>query len=405
MNTLAILEELHDQHLDRAFIQDEAHARPPVVIEEETSEAWNWVLHLPYFDDMDWPSAFDPSKRHQLIDRPDGILRFERHTEFVSITFFGETAPEADTLDLIRQCPGDQLAGARVMISTTLSLPEILKDSRIYGGNAMFNGIAVATDFQIAEHGLVNYAVTGIFEDGFARGRLVKRLLDLETYRMASMLGLRTVRRLTPELQRLERRAEGAASLLSAKNASLDEAINELADILQAVSAVRTEVYYRIAASKAYYDLVSDRLESLDETQIGQRQTLRGFVKHRLDPGMKSIRAFERRAETIATSVTEVLALARTQLDHAAQKHSQNLLVSMEQRARQQVHLAQAVEGLSVAAITYYSVGLLSYVLKGTPDLALKDSTLVAMSIVPIAAIVAWLTRRARKKISQIIKI
>lgn len=319
---------------------------------------------MPDTDNTTWPQVIDPNLRHQLIDRPDGTLRFERHTEFVSITFFGNGAPSPDTLDFIRQCPGDQLAGARVIVSKTLSLTDIFKKSHLFGGSVMFYDIAVTTDFQVADYGFVNYAVTGSFDDGFVRGRLVKRLLDLETYRMASLLGLPTIRRLTPELQRLEYRAERAASSLSKKQASLDDAIDELADILKTVSAIRTEAYYRIAASYAYYDLVSDRLESLDETQVGQRQTLRGFVRHRLDPGMKSIRAFERRAETIATSITEVLALVRTQLDHTAQKQSQLLLVSMEQRARQQVHLAQAVEGLSVAAITYYSMGLISYILK-----------------------------------------
>lgn len=397
-------EQLHNQHPDRAFIQDEAHARPPVAIEEKTGEAWHWVLHMPKTDNATWPQAINPNLRHQLIDRSDGTLRFERHTEFVSITFFGNGAPSPDTLELIRQCPGDQLAGARVIVSETLSLTDIFKKSRLFGGSVMFDDITVATDFQVAEHGLVNYAVTGNFDDGFARGRLVKRLLDLESYRMASLLGLPTVRRLTPELQHLEYRAERAASSLSEKQASLDEAIDELADILKAVSAIRTEAYYRIAASYAYYDLVSDRLESLDEKQNGQRQTLRGFVKHRLDPGMKTIKAFEQRAESIAKSISEVLALVRTQLDHSAQKQSQRLLVSMEQRARQQVHLAQAVEGLSVAAITYYSVGLISYILKGAPNIMLKDNTLVALSVLPVAAIVAWFTRRARIRISEITK-
>ena len=147
---------------------------------------------------------------------------------------------------------------------------------------------------------------------------------------------------------------------------------------------------------------MSDRLASLDETQIGQRQTLRGFIKHRLDPGMKTIRAFERRAESISTSISEALALVRTQLDHTAQQQSQNLLASMEQRARQQVHLAQAVEGLSVAAITYYSVGLISYLLRGAPPLILDHSTLIAFSVIPVAVCVAWFTRRARKKIDSI---
>ena len=399
---LASPEQLHTQHVDRAFIQDEAHARPPVAVEWEAGEAWHWVLHTPQFDANTWPSEFDLELRHQLIERPDGILRFERHTEFVSLTFFGEHRPSLETLDLVRRCPGNQLSGARILVSETISIENAFGDARIFGGNVMFEGIAATTDFRVSDHGLVKYTVSGKFEDGFARGRLIKRLLDLETYRMACLLGLPAVRRLTPKLHELESRAEKATSILNQTQTSLDEPIRELANILKSVSAIRSELYYRIAASNAYYDLVSDRLTSLDETQIGQRQTLRGFIKHRLDPGMKTIRAFERRAESISTSISEALALVRTQLDHTAQQQSQNLLASMEQRARQQVHLAQAVEGLSVAAITYYSVGLISYLLRGAPPLILDHSTLIAFSVIPVAVCVAWFTRRARKKIDSI---
>lgn len=38
---LASPEQLHTQHVDRAFIQDEAHARPPVAVEWEAGEAWH----------------------------------------------------------------------------------------------------------------------------------------------------------------------------------------------------------------------------------------------------------------------------------------------------------------------------------------------------------------------------
>ena len=117
---------------------------------------------------------------------------------------------------------------------------------------------------------------------------------------------------------------------------------------------------------------------------------------------MKSILAFERRTENIATTITDTLALVRTQLDHKAQQQSQSLLESMERRARQQVHLAQAVEGLSVAAITYYLIGLIAYALKGAPDFPLSDPALLALLIIPVGLIVGLLTRRARNKLSDI---
>tara|TARA_Y100001001_G_C7995137_1_gene304356 strand:- start:1690 stop:2007 length:318 start_codon:yes stop_codon:yes gene_type:complete len=91
--------------------------------------------------------------------------------------------------------------------------------------------------------------------------------------------------------------------------------------------------------------------------------------------------------------------LARTQLDQMSQAQNQKLLSSMEHRTRQQVHLSQAVEGLSVAAISYYGIGLVSYVLKGLPDFTISDSLLVTLSVPVIITLSFILTRRARRRV------
>ena len=134
-------------------------------------------------------------------------------------------------------------------------------------------------------------------------------------------------------------------------------------------------------------------LDSLKEQPVGQRQTLKGFIDHRLAPGIKTVTAFERRLTALSTQVANALALARTRLEMMIEIQNQALLQSMEERARQQVHLSQAVEGLSTAAITYYAIGLLTYVLKALPDSALAtDSAIVAMAI-PVVALLVWWRR------------
>ena len=94
--------------------------------------------------------------------------------------------------------------------------------------------------------------------------------------------------------------------------------------------------------------------------------------------------------------------LIRTWVDRNTQLQNQLLLQSMERRARQQVHISQAVEGLSVAAITYYGVGLFSTVVKSFPDLPLPKDTITALSI-PVIAFIVWrLARRARLQVQKI---
>ena len=387
---------IHPQHEDRQTIQDEAHARPPMPIEKSSAQAWHWVLHAPAGQCGLWPDAFDRTARHQLIECDDGVIRFERHTEFAAITFFGEDEPCATTLDLITACPGPQIAGAKVVISETVTLEDLFGNARLFGGTALFEGVTVFTDFHIDDHGLITYAVSGQFDDAYARGRLVKRLLDLETYRMASLLALPLIRRLTPDLEGLERRAIEATDTVASEAVDLTGAVEDLSTILKEVARLKSTTAFRMSAAYAYDDLVAARLASLNETPVGQRQTLKGFVEHRLRPGINSIRAFEARIERVASAVAEALALARTQLDQLAQRNAEALLSSMEKRARQQVHLSQAVEGLSVAAITYYLVGLVGTAAKALPESELPISQIQAASIPIIALVVWWNVRRAK---------
>ena len=53
--------------------------------------------------------------------------------------------------------------------------------------------------------------------------------------------------------------------------------------------------------------------------------------------------------------------MLRTRVDVELEQQNQELLKSMNARTRLQLRLQTAVEGLSVAAITYYVVGLFDY--------------------------------------------
>ncbi len=242
-----------EQFPERADIQAEAHARPPLAIEAETAEVWNWVLgDLPEAPAA-WQAPYDQFCRHKVIELPGGQLRIERHTEFVSITWLGAAPPDGEAQDVIALCPGRQLAGAHVLIrpSGWSALPDVFGTGRIFGGAARFAGVEVATDFQVGADEVVTYTLSGSFDDAFARGRLVKRLIDLETYRMAALLGLPAVRQAMPELQSLEARAGAAMrSLSSAGDEDLGGSIRELSALLAEVGALREGIRYRMALQK-----------------------------------------------------------------------------------------------------------------------------------------------------------
>jgi uncharacterized membrane-anchored protein len=98
--------------------------------------------------------------------------------------------------------------------------------------------------------------------------------------------------------------------------------------------------------------------------------------------------------------VAQTSSLLSTRVDITRERQNQALLASMDRRAKLQLRLQQTVEGLSVAAIVYYVVGLIAYVAKGLkagglhiePDLAAG----IAVPMIAVAALSA--VRRARRR-------
>jgi uncharacterized membrane-anchored protein len=72
----------------------------------------------------------------------------------------------------------------------------------------------------------------------------------------------------------------------------------------------------------------------------------------------------------------------------------------MDKRARLQLRLQRTVEGLSVAAITYYAVSLVSYLTQGLSAAGLHvPKEIVVALAVPVLAGIAWLgLRRLHKR-------
>ena len=94
--------------------------------------------------------------------------------------------------------------------------------------------------------------------------------------------------------------------------------------------------------------------------------------------------------------------LLSTRIDIARQRQNQSLLASMNRRVKTQLRLQATVEGLSVAAVTYYISGLINLLAKGVVDAGLQvNPTIVTGVSIPIvASLVFMAVRRLRKKIS-----
>jgi uncharacterized membrane-anchored protein len=113
---------------------------------------------------------------------------------------------------------------------------------------------------------------------------------------------------------------------------------------------------------------------------------------------MNTCAAVSARLESLSQRVTRATQLLSTRIEIPRQSHSQRLLASMDRRAAMQLRLQGTVEGLSVAAVTYYVVGLVNYGAMGLPleRPGADPGVVTALAIPLVALLVALGVRRIR---------
>jgi uncharacterized membrane-anchored protein len=118
-------------------------------------------------------------------------------------------------------------------------------------------------------------------------------------------------------------------------------------------------------------------------------------------PAMRTCLTTEERQGTLSRKLARAANLLRTRVDVAQQQQNQDLLKSMNARTRLQLRLQATVEGLSVAAISYYVVGLFGYVIKGAHDAGLVriEPSYAIAAFAPFAVLAIWfVVRRIRRR-------
>ena len=122
-------------------------------------------------------------------------------------------------------------------------------------------------------------------------------------------------------------------------------------------------------------------------------------MDHRLAPAMATCSSAEKRLLDLSERIARASDLLRTRVDIEREQQNQSLLASMNRRARMQLRLQQTVEGLSIAAISYYVVGLVGYAAKALKEAGVPLSVeLVTGGSIPFVLLAIWLAvRRIRK--------
>ena len=232
----------------------------------------------------------------------------------------------------------------------------------------------------------------------------MQRLLEIETYRMVALLGLPTARAAATLLTRGEAElASLAQAIRTAQSEQEPELLDRLSRLAGEVESHYASTHSRFSASNAYFGLVNRRITDIAEARLEGLQTIRDFMDRRLTPAMNTCDWARRRQQALSERISRMSNLLRTRVEIEHQQSSQALLAAMNKRQDLQLKLQRTVEGLSVAAITYYLVGLIAYLAKGASALGwpLSPETSSALAVPLVAVSVWWSLRKLHQKITQ----
>jgi uncharacterized membrane-anchored protein len=418
-------------HPLRAELIDEVHARPSPLVSSPIR-----VSHMVFLDDERAQEAihehicklarrFDASLPVASVDcyyeKIGGLeLRWERHTEFCSYTFirqgegsppFGATALDMVPEDWIEEVPGVFLSGVHAAIRSGpppdpfgSELSDWFDGYGIYGSHIVDNKAAVWTSFKAHQDGFGRILVCDLDLSDFQVGRTLQRLLEMDTYRILALLSLPRARDIAPRAARLDRQLAAAMDEFSGLSGVTDERrlLDELTILAATVEQYRSDTNYRFAATRAYHSLVMRTFTNLGEEKFPGMSTMTKFLERRFLPAMRTCQAVEDQLESLSQRISRATDLLRARVDVAVESQNQKLLSEMNRRSQLQLRLQQTVEGLSVAAISYYLVGLIKYALEAGYaagwQINPKLGTGIAAPIVVVS--VWWLIRRVRTRLS-----
>jgi uncharacterized membrane-anchored protein len=412
----------------RQQLHNEMHARPPHALTPPLHTIHRVMLcnaderrasreHLHRLLSAHHCPMPDPLSGHVRMDLGSHMLRWEMHTEFVTWTFT-RSIPDIAHAPLLREqlqvdvptawltgLPGQQLVHHHLWIlpedgSATWAADDwvkhLLREDTLVGSVVAEGNSRVYTDFALHAQGESRAILFVGTLPPRRLGRLVLQLLEIETYRLAALVGLPVARAAALELAQAETElAELATALRTARREDEAGLLDQLTRLAAQVEGRYASTHSRFSASRAYFELVDQRIADIAEQSLPGLQTLGEFMHRRLTPARNTCAWASNREDALSQRVSRMSNLLRTRVEIEQQQANQSLLDAMNQRQALQLKLQSTVEGLSVAAISYYVVGLLGYLVKGfKPEgWPLSSETTVAC-LVPVVALTVWWSLR-----------
>jgi uncharacterized membrane-anchored protein len=414
---------------DRISLADEVHARPPEPLDVPSRATYVAVLvdradrererehvaRLCAGFDVEPPAAGVTQFSAQL-----GAVRikWERHGEFSGYTFiargasprpFSEPASTLLPAGWLAAVPGQTIVGAHAkLVPAGDAAPDPAALAGHFEGNIVVGagigeGAGFAfTDFRLHEDGCSRFVLMSRSLTPRQAGRMMQRLFEIEAYRMLALLALPIARRQGPRIQEIETALATLTDGIARDEGHDETLLHELTRLAAEVESGLAASQFRFSACRAYFELVTRRIAELRESRLPGVQTIDEFMARRFTPAVATCNTVSQRLHDLSERVAQASSLLATRVSIAREKQSQALLASMDRRAKLQLRLQQAVEGLSVAAICYYVAGLVGYVAKALKagGLRIDPDLVVGLSIPLVAGVLLMALRRVHRRIA-----
>lgn len=416
----------------RIALSNELHARPFPRIEAPARAAFLAIRHP---DGAARDRVAERAHLDMLLARysvqntpaPDGNhffgqvgkhwLKWESHTEFVTYAIItdgpGETPFDTSIFDLL---PADWLAemqGQRITSGLIhlelMNTPETTRDKledwfvgeSLAASYVLDRDAVMATDFRLDASDHVRMAVFTTPTCGARRtGRILQRLIEIETYTKMSLMGLPMARDLNSALNGIEAKLTHLTASMADDDETPEQRLDALITVSSALEAQATKTGFRFGATGAYAAIVNQRIQVLREERFLGCQMFSEFMMRRWDPAIRTVQSAEGRLQRMTERGGRASNLLRTRIDVERSAQNQKLLESMDRRADLALRLQETVEGLSVVAISYYAVSLATYLLGPIAEAQILTKPVLTALIVPPVVLAVWaMVRRIKRKL------
>ncbi len=420
-----------DDHPLRYALANELHARPfPVAkapctvaflaikkpVEAVARDRREDIAHLIDLLDRHGAQHPRPDATHYSGQIGRHWLKWEQHTEFVTYTAITQNVSdrafnpadfEVFPEDWLRASPGQRVTSAMLRAvprgndDVIMSeLAEWFEPESLAVADVLDNSVICASDFRIDPAGHMRFAL--FVSEGTGRrrtGRVIQRLCEIETYKAMSMLGFARVKSLMPRIGELDKRLTELMVEMTDGDNHPDDLLPQLLKTSTELETLSARCAFRFGATGAYEAIVNQRIEVLREDRFHGGQTFADFMMRRYDPAIRTVKSTEKRLQTLSDRAIRAGELLRTRVDVERSAQNQALLESMDRRADLALRLQHTVEGLSVVAISYYAVSLVSYLLYPVTQAGISKGMLTAAVTIPVVLAVWYAVRRIRRRL------